>query len=177
MTRNENYCYNPVSEQKYFISETEYMDIVKAADYGYLLKDHNGNYFYAPGETLQSYVYQDYESYQTGNGICYINQYEFENTENFIIPANEIMAYSRDDFYAAVRYSLLTEYNDYFKNDIIPTKLLSNITDFVFENVDWQTPEAFLDEINWEEDIKEYYKNIGTNCKQEYFGEGDKIGI
>ena len=156
---NEDYYYKPIKNNKYFISETEYFDILKKADFGYLLKDKKNKTYYANGRTIQGYVYKDSNSYKSGKGICYIPESDFEgiNILNDYIDSNNVKEYTRKDILNAVKRELINCYDDLFKSKKIPNKLIENISDEVFNVVDWECPESYLAETDWTEDIIDYF--------------------
>ena len=158
---NEDYMYDPIKNDKYFISETEYFDIVKKADYGYLLKDKKGNTYYSCEQTIQGYIYKDYAAFKDGKGICYIPESSFTgfNSLNDYISSKTVKEYAKSDINNVVEKELYQNYNDYFKSKKIPKKLIEGISEFIFDTVDWQSPESFLCETDWTEDIMNYFEN------------------
>ena len=155
---NEDYLYDPIKNNKYFISETEYFDIVKEAEYGYLLKDKKGNIYYSGGQTIQGYVYKDYDAYNVGKGICYIPEFGFPEESDYI-SSKMVKEYTKLDINRAVKNELSQNYSDCFKSKKIPKKLIDNISKYVFDTVDWQSPETILDEMDLEEEIMIYFEN------------------
>ena len=158
---NEDYMYDPIKNDKYFISETEYFDIVKKADYGYLLKDKKSNTYYSCEQTIQGYIYKDYEAFKDGKGICYIPESSFTgfNSLNDYISSKMVKEYSKADINNGVKKELYQNYSDCFKSKKIPKKLIEGISEFVIDVVDWQAPESFIYETDWTEDIMNYFEN------------------
>lgn len=162
---NEKYYYEPVKDNKYYLSKLEYMDIVKYADVGYILQNKKKEIYYAGDYSGQGFIFKDCENYEKGEGVCYIPEFAFsieskDETYSCISSDNsfEEGLYCRNDIYDLVRAELLSdEYKDNFKNDDLPLGLVEQISDDVFYIVDWQYPESYLSENDWTDVIKEYF--------------------
>ena len=67
------------------------MKIVKVNPAGWKMETEDETFYFGEYGKFGCYcndgvVYKDEEAFKTGNGVCYINEYGFENTdENFLI--------------------------------------------------------------------------------------------
>ena len=159
--KNENYLYEPVVDNKYYTSETEYLDIVKKADNGYKVKDQQNNIYYILTYGWQGYYYKDFDAFKDDKEVCYIPEYAYEEDGEscVLVPLNKEnkSIYYRKDILNAVREEFNSEvYADFFA-DKAPEKLIEHISKCVLEIVDWQHPESFIYETGWDDEIKDYF--------------------
>jgi len=87
---------------------------------GIILK--NGDVEKSEGPNQQGYIYQDIEAFDKKEGICYIPEYGSDN-----INENKDTIYSYNDFLKLAGGN-------------------PRVAKFIFESVDWQFPETYLEE-------------------------------
>lgn len=160
---NKNYFFEPIIDNKYYISEKKSYEIIKEVDNGYLVKNKKNKQFCILTYGSQGYYYKDYDAFNNDNGVCYIPEYNStkENENALIIPTNKKNEniYYRKDILDAVKRELNSSiYRDLFNKEI-PSKLIENIAIQTFEIIDWQHPESYLSEVDWDEDIIYYFSN------------------
>ena len=138
----------------------------------------NNKLMYVAGGTLNGYCYKDYNKFKNNpDDVCYIAECCFdvdtlfvdyiEENKNKLIKdgglstANSIKEEIRNQF----------EYEEYYyeyeKDGVVHTieaknfddELINKIAEVVFDNVDWQTTQAYICEIDWIEDVRYYYDN------------------
>ena len=158
---NKNYLYQPIKNNKYFVSENESYDIEKEVDNGYKVKSFFGERLYILTYGWQGYYYKDYDAFKNGNDVCYIPEYNYvNNNENCLIVSekdNTDDKYYRKDIIKEVREELSGKvYQDFF-NKRVPQKLINYIASIVFDTVDWQHPSSYLYETEWDDTIKDYF--------------------
>ena len=118
--------------------------------------------YYELESTFNGYCYKDIEAFKSKKGICYIPEYNTLNQDydtEYKIPygkENEYSCYTYEDIRNEVKDELAINYSEYNYTE----KDIDNITEIVFDIVDWQHPSSLLAEINWSEDLdrKEVYK-------------------
>lgn len=159
---NKNYLYEPIKNNKYYISENDSYDIVKEVDNGYKVKSF-GEHLYILTYGWQGYYYKDYDAFKNGNDVCYIPEYNHVNDhENCLMVSERDITddkYYRKDIIREVREELIGKsYQDFF-NKIVPQKLINQIATIVFDTIDWQHPSSYLYETQWDDTIKDYFLN------------------
>lgn len=159
--KNENYLYEPVVDNKYYTSKTEYFDIVKKADNGYKVKDQQNNLYYILTYGWQGYYYKDYDAFRDNKDVCYIPEYAYkeDNASCILVPLDKDnnSIYYRDDILNAVRNEINGKvYVDFF-TEKAPEKLIEQIAEYVLDVVDWQHPESYIYETEWDDTIKKYF--------------------
>lgn len=163
--KNKNYLYEPVVDNKYYTSETKYFDIVKNADNGYKVKDKQNNNYYILTYGWQGYYYKDYDAFKDNNEVCYIPEYvnKEENSSCVLVPLDKKnnSIYYRDDILNAVRNEINGKVYENFFVEKAPEKLIEQIAECVLDIVDWQHPESYIYETEWDDMIKGYF------CKNE----------
>lgn len=114
--------------------------------YGWRVIDDQGNITYFGEYVYQGVIYKDYDAYKSGNGVCYIDEYGFENEEQNM---NELFEFAAKKGVA----SELVD-NPYFAKKGYTRKDIIEVcegdekeADFIFETIDWQSPESIYDEI------------------------------
>lgn len=135
-------------------------EVIKKVTYGYLLKDKKNNLIYLGEHTNQGIVYKDYDAYKNGTGICYIPEYGFEKDYSYFEAEDtEIGSYTKEGIYEEVIDMLNQDnYRNFFKK--IPDKLVKEISDYLFDTVDWQHITSLAYEIDFEEDIVSYFERF-----------------
>ena len=110
-----------------------------------------GNNLVELGATMNGCCYKDSIAFETGTGICYIPEYgvdEAGNIEN---------SYTRENIYSMVRGWVLDELDaaDISADKI--EKIIEYYADNIFEVIDWQFPETYLSELDFDLDVIEDY--------------------
>ena len=96
-------------------------------------------------------VYKDEEAFKTGNGVCYINEFGFDNDDENSGPLFEF------DMKEAVASELegnsYTATEGYTREDLI--RLCDGneeLAEDLFDHLDWMSPETLMDEWETEEE-------------------------
>ncbi len=122
---------------------------------GRVIKNGN-NLIYEAGVTFNGMAYKNWNEFYYGNGICYISEHGFDDRKDWSIEIPEedeqVIGYTRQDFLNMVREEV---------GDDVPDNVVMAIATDIFETVDWQYPETYLNEIDIEEQLK-YFKNTNT---------------
>ncbi len=131
---------------------------------------------YVAGGTLNGYCYKNYNNFNNKKDeVCYIAECDFDKDPLFVDYVNENKEKLIKEGGIATANSIKDEvkseleFNEYFyeydKDGIVHTieaanfddELINQIASNVFDTVDWQTTQAYICEIDWREEIKEYY--------------------
>ena len=94
-------------------------------------------------------IYKDENAFKTGNGVCYINEYGFENTDEnttslFEFRAKEVAA-------SEVEENSYVTTQGYTREDLV--NLCGGneeLAEELFDHLDWMAPETLLNE--WEDE-------------------------
>ncbi len=122
--------------------------------------------YYELEHTFNGYCYKNYDNFKSKKGVCYIPEYNTISKDyetEYKIPVDKIdeyTYYTYDDIYNDTYYQLKHFYDEDFNDECV-----EEITEIVFDMIDWQHPSSLLNEINWSEDIKEIMNR--TNKKEE----------
>lgn len=154
------------------VYESDIGNIVKIDDSN---SKYNQKLMYIAGGTLNGYCYKDYNNFENNpNDVCYIAECCFDN-DLFVDYVNENKDKLIKDGSVSTAESIKEEiknqlkseeyYYEYEKDGIVYTieskdfddELISRMTEYIFDVVDWQTTQALIYETDWCEDIKEYY--------------------
>ena len=129
------------------------MKITKADIAGWRIETPDATYYigeYHSNGFCEGVIYKDRQAFESGKGVCYINEYGFDNSEQnaaelFEFSAKQAVAedlvnnpYVSDEGYTRA------DFDDLVKGTNLSAKAL-------FEQVGWQAPETLLYE--WEQDI------------------------
>jgi len=160
--KNSKYIYEPVMNNKYYVSENRGYDIVKKAENGYKVKGKHNKYLYILEYGWQGYYYKDFKAFKSGKDVCYIPEYVYKKKEQYciVVPLDKKnkSIYYRQDIIDAVSKELNSStYKDLFK-DRVPKNLIIDLAEYVFYIVDWQHPESYLYETEWDEYIENYFE-------------------
>ena len=140
-------------------------------DYGYMLKDNSGVTYYHGGSTDNGVVYKDSEAFKTGNGICYISEYELEELEDKLEELGQRKKWLTAEDYLAerkkileecgeTRQSIIDQVRDAFGDDYLMTdEQVEYFAEDVFELADWAYISTYLAENFQLEDLIEYDHN------------------
>ena len=133
------------------------MKIEKVYPAGWKMETKDETYYFGEYGKFGCYcndgvVYKDEHAFETGEGVCYIPEYGFENeSEN----ANQLFEFHAKEAVASgVEYNSYVATEGYTKEDL---KDLCRGTNFdvreLFEHLDWMYPETLIEE--WERDEEE----------------------
>ena len=133
------------------------MKIVKVYPAGWKMETDDEIYYFGEYGSFGCYcndgvVYKDQEAFESGNGVCYINEYGFENSDENMGPLFEFgaKAYAASELegnsYVAIQ--------GYTRADL---EMLCEGANFsaeeLFNHLDWMCPETLVDE--WLDDEEE----------------------
>lgn len=111
---------------------------------GYREEYPNGDIYYYGGETEQGVVYKDVEAWRIGDGVCYISEHEFERGWCSV----NYEGNTRDEIIAD-----MAEYLPY-----CDVKFIEQCAEYVLQECDWQCLTTLMEVVDWDDDIKEWYK-------------------
>lgn len=132
------------------------MKITKVYPAGWKMETTDNTYYFGEYGKFGCYcndgvVYKDREAFKTGHGVCYINEYGFENNEE---NAGQLFEF---DAKASVASEL--EGNSYVATQgytRADLEVLCDGTGFtaedLFDHLDWMSPETLIDEWEMEEE-------------------------
>ena len=161
---------------------------VKNVDYGKFFES-NGKLYLQGGQTEQGYVFKDYDAFEKKTGICYVSEYglekypkvtdengeiwyetEYNDIYNENTGLEDYISIQAKVFERAVSFlDGIRESNDndelaqVVKNerDEIFYDWYERLTAGVFDIVDWQFVDTFLDELDFESDLIDYLQEKG----------------
>lgn len=144
---------------------------------------------YVAGQTPNGYCYKDYNTFQNDpDGVCYIAECGFGDDVLFVDYVNENKEKLIASGVISTRNSIKDEIREVLKHDEYYYKyeyngivhaihsrdfedgIIDNIAKTVFEEIDWQTSQAYTSEIDWCEDINEYYKKRLKSILNSFMG-------
>ena len=110
--------------------------------YGYRTEN-NGKIIYSSSSTDEGLCYKDETAWDSGKGICYIPEYDFLDDSNVRFEDKE---YSEDLGYT--KETMIDEVQDYLNScyDCNDRQLATNIAEYVFQELNWQSVGTFLEE-------------------------------
>ena len=136
----------------------------------------NTKMMYVAGQTPNGYCYKDYNTFQNDpDGVCYIAECGFGDDILFVDYINENKEKLIASGVISTRNSIKDEirevlrhdeyYYEFESNGVVKTICVKDFDDAIIEiiaeevinTVDWQTSQAYIYEIDWCEDINEYY--------------------
>ena len=126
------------------------MKIEKVYPAGWKMETNDGTYYFGEYGKFGCYnnegvVYKNEEAFKTGKGVCYVNEYGFENSEEnfehlFEFEAKEYVASELEgNSYVAMQGYTKQDFVDICNGDEAMAREL-------FDHVDWQMPETLWDE-------------------------------
>lgn len=149
----------------------------------------NTKMMYVAGQTPNGYCYKDYNTFQNDpDGVCYIAECGFGDDVLFVDYVNENKEKLIARGVISTRNSIKDEIREVLKHDEYYYKyeyngivhaihsrdfedgIIDNIAKTVFEEIDWQTSQAYTSEIDWCEDINEYYKKRLKSILNSFMG-------
>lgn len=124
-------------------------------------------------------VYKDQRAFDEHDGICYVPEAGFFDADDIAERCSDDMkafieedhcgyvcddggGYTHDDMYAEMwdhmdyddwATKMQKKYGKAFVEEFVDEEVA-----YVFQQLDWQCPSTFMDEMDWEEDWKEYLK-------------------
>jgi hypothetical protein len=111
---------------------------------GYREEYPNGTVHYYGDSTNNGYCYKDMEAWRTGEGVCYIGEHEFEKGWCCV----NYEGNTRDEIIADMAECLPG----------CDVKLIEQCAEYVLQTCDWESPTTMMMIVDWEEDIREVYK-------------------
>lgn len=149
-------------------------------DYGYMLKDKTGVTYYHGGSTDNGVVYKDYEAFKSGEGICYISEYDLEDLEYALEELEQRKQWLTAEDYLAerkkileecgeTRQSIIDQVRDAFGDDYMLTdEQVAYFAEDVFGLADWACIATYLAE-NFELDDSIQYDHEHGGTMFTYF--------
>lgn len=111
---------------------------------GYREEYPNGDVYYYGDSTDNGYCYKDMEAWVSGEGVCYIGEHEFEN------------GWCSVNYMGNTREEIIADMAEYLPH--CDVKFIEDRAECVLQECDWQCLTTLMEEVDWEEDIKEAYK-------------------
>lgn len=131
---------------------------------------------YVAGSTINGYCYKDYDTfYKKLDEVCYIAECAFDETlyKDYVNDNKEKMIMKGGiSTYNSIKQELKDNfkfeeyYYEYQKDGVVYTipyndfddEMIDSFVKEVFHNIDWQTLQSYISEIDWTENINQYYK-------------------
>lgn len=125
--------------------------IIHKKDIGWKVEDiEDGSIFYVGGYhdtgVSQGVIYKDYEAFKNKKGVCYINEYGFDNSEQ---NATDLFNFS-----AKARVAQMFDNNPYISETGYDYNMIldiaegnENVAEDLFYNADWAAIETYFDEM------------------------------
>lgn len=126
------------------------MKIEKVYPAGWKMETDEGTYYFGEygkfgGFGNEGVVYKDDEAFKTGQGVCYIPEFEFENSDENSGPLFEFEA--KKHVASELEGNSYTATTGYTRADL---EALCKDTGYnvycLFEDLDWMYPETLIDE-------------------------------
>lgn len=134
------------------------------------------NLIYVAGQSPNGYCYKDSDKfYSDPDAVCYIAECAFnemlyedyvEENKERLINEGSISTYNSIKQELKDIFEFEEYYYEYQKDDVVYTipyndfddEMIDLFVKEVFDNIDWQTSQSYIAEIDWTESINEYYK-------------------
>lgn len=121
---------------------------------GYRVEYSNGDIYYYGGETDNGVCYKDMDAWESGEGVCYLCEGDFLEQDN---DNNEwVFALGSDSSFPNTRDDIMNLMSEYLAG--CDVKLIEQCAEYALETCDWQCLDTLMGEVNWEEDIRDVYK-------------------
>lgn len=108
---------------------------------GYREEYPNGDIYYYGGETEQGVVYKDMDAWASGEGVCYINELDF----------NEDWCYK--NYQGNTRDEIIADMAEYLPS--CDVKFIEQCAEYVLQTCDWECLTTMMIDVDWDEDIKD----------------------
>ena len=146
-----------------FIGFIDMTRIIECA-IGHIEVTDDGEFIYHGGQTDNGWCFKDYKSWEEGNGIIYISEYQLQDIEDGMDEAS----WTRDLLEQEVSEEL--EVRGYPKEMWNNKAFVSALAYYVLTICDWQDLSTYLDELLSCEDIEDMYYGRGffSNIKKEW---------
>ena len=114
---------------------------------GYKEEYPNGQVFYYGDWSGNGMCYKDMEAWESGEGVCYIGEHEFES--GYCIGNFNYQGNTREEIIADMAEHL----------PHCDVKFIEQSAEYVLQTCDWQCLTTLMEEVDWEEDVKESFSN------------------
>lgn len=104
----------------------------------------NGDIYYYGGENGLCVVYKDMDAWASGEGVCYIGEYEFEE------------GWCSVNYEGNTRDEIIADMAEYLPG--CDVKLIEQCAEYVLQTCDWESLTTMMLIVDWEPDVKEAYK-------------------
>lgn len=144
-----------------------------------------GGVLYTPDQTEQGYVFKDYDAIKKKEGICYIAECGFDDSEDGTLLLTPDNTWEHIDAGAVVTYSSAWQQVEDFFHSIIPkfssvdnfdlyTEFIEKITDYILQEVDWQCFSTMLNEMDLDEELDYFLQDkFAEFAKKRFEKDGD----
>lgn len=112
---------------------------------GYREEYPNGDVYYYGDSTDNGYCYKDMEAWRTGHGVCYIGENEFEE------------GWCSVNYMGNTRAEIIADVAEYLPG--CDVKFIEDRAEYILQECDWQCLTTLMEEVDWEEDVKESFSN------------------
>jgi hypothetical protein len=111
---------------------------------GYREEYPNGDVYYYGDSTDNGYCYKDMEAWVSREGVCYISEHEFEK------------GWCCVNYMGNTREEIIADMAEYLPH--CDVKFIEECAESVLQACDWQCLTTLMEEIDWEEVVREAYK-------------------
>lgn len=119
---------------------------------GYRVEYSNGDIYYYGGETDNGVCYKDLDAWESGEGVCYISEGEFSEA----FPNEWVYILHNGDEFFNTREDILDWMSEYLAG--CDVKMIEQYAENVLQTCDWQHPATLMEETDWDEVMREVYK-------------------
>ena len=133
------------------------MKIEKVYPAGWKMEAENTTYYFGEYGKFGCYcndgvIYKDKEAFESGNGVCYINEYGFDNEDENSGPLFKFVA--KEAVASGLEGNSYMATNGYTRKDLEELCEDTNYSaEELFEHLDWMSPEVLITE--WLDDEEE----------------------
>lgn len=157
-------------------------ETIHEADVGEVLKildpksEFNNKLIYESGGTMNGYCYKDYNSFfHNPDAVCYIAESSFDeplfvdyvnDNKERLIQLGGVS--TRNSIKDEIKNELVHNeyYYEYQESGVVYTieaknfddELINQLSEIVFDDVDWQSTSSYIAEKDWRENIANYYR-------------------
>lgn len=123
------------------------------ATVGYREVFHNGEVAYYSGHSNEGYIYKDEDAFNNKNGVCYIPECSFDDTDDNV---DCVLATAENSYdYSAIR-ELVKNFIAQAEVQTTSDEFIDYLTADTFESVDWECVETYLNEVDIQETFTEW---------------------